>query len=181
MWSEYSQFSTASAWTPTSHGSNMQKADKICTQTADILNFYAAEVLYMPLGKNVNTDLKCSSFPVCIQLKVWESLWRQLPFLTSKHLNTRNLLRMYAHVILFSSHYHFADRHPPGISSYDEYYFSLTRDRDLKVEQFWTPSPALPLLKAFSPYSIVCVLTCCLPSTSCLLLPCWSVAGPLDH
>lgn len=52
----------------------MQKADKICTQTADILNFYGAAVLYMPLDKNVNIDLKCSSFPACIQLKVWNSL-----------------------------------------------------------------------------------------------------------
>lgn len=47
----------------------MQKADEICTQTANLLNFYGA-VLLMPLDKNVNRYLECSSFPLCIQLKV---------------------------------------------------------------------------------------------------------------
>ena len=164
MWRENSQFSTASAWTSTSHGRNIQKAEKICTQTADILNFHGAAVLYMPLDKNVNTDLKCSSFPVCIQLKAWNNLLRQPPFLISKYLKTRNLLRMYAHVIFFSRHCHFADRSPADISAQDGNYLSLTSCRDLKAKYFWRPSPSLPLPKAFSPYSRRCMPMCCLPS-----------------
>lgn len=59
---------------------------------------------------------------------------------------------MYAHVLFFTGHYHFAGRSPTDISTQNGNDFSLTRDRDLKVKHFWSPSPSLPLPKAFSPY-----------------------------
>lgn len=53
---------------------------------------------------------------------------------------------------------HFAGRSTTDISTRNGNDFSpfLTRDRDLKVKHFWSPSPSLPPPEAFSPYSRLC-------------------------